>query len=113
MERTVDTIIEYLEESVRLKRPVSPGEWLDACQFLSLLMGDETDKLLELQQKDAQAKLDLMEAGKSAAHAKIAVEASENYKCTKRQEAKIDRVVEMIRISKLQARMRMDEFHSG
>lgn len=109
---TVDTILATLEEKVAAKEVLDAGRWLDAAQALNVLLGEEQDRLFELQRIVAQLKVDYIEAGDSVAKAKAKTEANVNFTEAKRQEAKIERVLEMIRIAKLQSRMRMEEFKS-
>lgn len=109
MERSIDTILQNFDERVSTKMPISPDEWVTAAQFITVLMGDETDKLYELQQKVAQVKVVYIEEGDSVAKAKAKVEASDEYKEMCRQKAKIERIEEFIRVSKLRARLLQDE----
>ena len=106
---TSDTILSWLEEQVENKTPVSPQTWAEACLKLTALMGGETDKLFELQQKVALMKVALIEDGKSVAYAKTKVEASDEYKEARKQEARIERITELVRISKLRARLNANE----
>ena len=108
--RTVETIMQYLEEAVKNKTPIPPSDWLDASQRLVVLLGDETDVLLDLQQAVNQEKVNWIEQGKTATEAKLRAEAGETYKLFCCQRAKISRVEELIRISKIQARLRMEEY---
>lgn len=109
---TIDTIIDYLKECVESKTPVGPEVWLDGAQKMTALLGDEHDRLFDLQQQVAQAKVEQMEAGATAAKAKIFAEAMPEYAKMQRQRAKIERVQEMIRIAKIQARMKAEEMRS-
>lgn len=110
---TTDTIITFLQEKVENKEPIGPGIWLDAAQKLNVLMGDETDKLYDMQQAISVLKANLIEQGKSVAQSKIVVEATDAYKDMMKQKSKIERVIEFIRIAKLQARMRDAEWGSS
>ena len=107
--RTVASVMAYLEDAVSSKRVIEPSDWLNAAYFLNVLMGDEQDELYKLQKKCAQEKVEWIELGKSAAEARIRVEASDAHGKMNRQKAKIERIVELIRLSKIQAKTRMDE----
>lgn len=107
--RTVASVMAYLEDAISDKRSIAPSEWLNAAHFLNILMGEEQDILYELQQACAREKVEWMELGKSAAEAKVRVEASDAHRDMNRQRAKIERIVELIRISKIQAKTRVDE----
>lgn len=106
---TADSIILWLSEQVAEKQILSPHIWMDAAQKLTVLLGDEHDKLFELQQEVNLRKSTLMASGDTAARAKIMVEATDVYKEYCRQKAKIGRIEEMIRVSKIQARMKDNE----
>ncbi len=109
---TTDLILSTLRKWVEEKQPIAPTMWIDACLKLNILKGDETKILYDLQQKVAQQKVSWIEGGDSVAKAKAKIEASDDYKFYKIQEAKIEMVEEQIRISKIQARMNNDEIKS-
>ena len=107
---SVDTIINYLQDAVEQKKVISPETYLDAAQKLNMLLGAEHDALFFLQRLIAENKVKFIESGDSVSKAKLKAEASEEYHQSQRQKAKIERVEEFIRISKLQSRMKMEEF---
>ncbi len=110
---TVDTIIKNMEDMIENKIPVSPNWWIEQAQKLAVLMGDETDLLHKMQKQVAQHKVMVIEEGKSVAEAKLRAEASEVYEQMLNQKAKCERITEIIRIAKLQARMKNEELGSG
>ena len=110
--RTVDSIMEYFEKAVKEKRILSPHEWVEGAQYANILIGDETDKLFESQQTLNILKRDYIEEYGTVAKAKVFTEVTDEYKDYCKQKAKIDRVIEFIRIAKLQARLRNEEFKS-
>lgn len=105
---TLDLIINTLKDWVENKKNISPTLWVDAAQKLSTLLFDEYDKLAELQQITANLKLMALEAQekKNVSEARMRVEASNEYKEMRKQESKIKNVEELIRIAKLQAKLR-------
>mgnify|MGYP001599187751 CR=1 FL=1 len=105
---TVDSILETFERWSREKQPIDAHVWLDGCSKLTVLLGDEQNALYLLQQKIAQKRLEFVESGDSVAKAKLKMETTDEYVQSRMLEAKIDRVTELIRISKLQARMSDD-----
>ena len=112
MERiTADTIIDFLKEKVEQHEPLPPSIWLDSCQKLNILLGDEHDKLHDLESQVAKEKLKLMDSQEeiNVSEAKSRIEATETYLEMRKQKSKCDRIVEFIRISKLQARLRDTE----
>lgn len=110
---TTDVIIGYLQDRVEQKLPIAPSAWVEAATKLNVLLGDETDKLLDLQQKVADLKITYLTGDEKrvVSKAKMFVEATDIYKDMKRQEAKIDRIIEFIRLAKVQARMRDSEWN--
>lgn len=105
---TVDTILDNLQAWVENRQPVAAAEWLDAAQKLIVLVGDVQEDLFMLEQQLANERLRHIENGDSVAKAKAKIEATAFYSDSRRLIAKIDRVKELIRISKLQARMSDD-----
>lgn len=106
---TTDLILATLREWVEDKKPIPPHLWIDAAAKLNILKGDETAALFDMQQKVALRKVALIENGDSVSKAKAKTDASDEYKAFKIQEAKIEMIEEMIRISKIQARMNSEE----
>jgi hypothetical protein len=99
-ERTVDSILEWFEDATSERRVVSPSEWVDAGLFLTALMGEEYAKLAHLEQSVAREQLSLMEQGKTAAYAKVAVKAMDVHRDFMLQKLKCDRVLEFVRLAK-------------
>jgi hypothetical protein len=109
MERSIDTILEWFSQTVQAKKPIPPTSWIEAGEFLNVMIGNENDKLCELEQKVALEKLSLMEKSQSVAEAKMKVEATDIYKEAKRQKNKIAQIIEFIRLAKLHARIYSEE----
>lgn len=106
---TCDLILDWLRECVEQKKMIDAHTWVDSAQKLNILISDEHDKLFELQQKVSDFKLNFITNGKSVAMAKIAVETTDMFKNMQKQKAKIEKIEEMIRIAKLQARLKDNE----
>jgi hypothetical protein len=106
---TTETILTWLQTSVEERQIIGPSMWLDAAAKLTVLLGDEHDKLFDLQQQVAQMKVQSMEDGDTAARAKIKAEATDVYKAMCSQRARIERIEEMVRVAKIQARMKDNE----
>lgn len=105
--RTLETVLRDIEEMVENRVPISPQLWLQSAQFLNLFLEDETNKLYDLQHAVANMKMGFLEADPkhNVSMAKAKVEATGKYRDMKKQEAKIEQIIEYIRISKLQARL--------
>lgn len=103
---TVDGIMAYLRKCVEEKIQLHPSLWVDAALKLVVLLDDEHDLLFKLEQAVAVNRVNLMKDGMNATQAKMHVEALDEYREAKAQKARIGRIDEMIRIAKVQARMR-------
>ena len=100
---TVDTIIDYLKEKVEAKEAHFDTQfWIESALKLNLLLGDEHDKLVELNRKVADLKLMWLEGQdkKNVSEARLRVEASQEYEDYKKQELKCKRVEEYIKVCK-------------
>lgn len=108
--QTATDIIKVLEGWAAEKRPIHAQEWLDAAQKMTLLMGDEADKLFQLEQNCALERIEYIDEGKSATEAKMRVEASEAYKEARSQKALMERIIETVRLAKHRARLANEEY---
>lgn len=100
---TADTILEAMKERVENKQAHFDADfWLESAAKLNLLLGDEQDKLFKLQQKVAELKIMWLEGQdkKNVSEAKMRVEASNEHMEARRQEAKIKRCEEFVRLAK-------------
>lgn len=95
------------------KHPIDPNTWIDSAAKLNILVSDDQAILFNLQQEVAKKKVELIEFGDSVAKAKVKVEAMDEYRQMKLQEAKIEGIIEQIRIAKIQARMSQMEYNSN
>lgn len=106
---TIDTIIETMQEWVENKIPISPHLWVDAAAKMNILLGEEHDKLFDLESRLAQMRAAHIEEGKNGVAMKALVEATPEYNEMRKQKAKISRIEEFIRIAKVTARMKNEE----
>lgn len=109
---TTDTIIDWLKLAVEQKVPVDAHTWLDAAQKLTVMIGDEHDILFGLQSTMAKKRVELLEQGFTVAKAKAYLEADPIYTLMQRQKARIGSIEEMVRIAKIQARMKDTEYRA-
>ncbi len=108
---SIESILEWLEKSAQAKEPINPSLYIDACTRLNILVGDEDDKLADLQHEIAVQRQIHIGEGLSVASANAWVESLGTYTEMLKQKAKIERITEAIKISKLQARLKSDELH--
>lgn len=106
---TTDEIIDYLTQAVENKLPINPTQFLDAAVKLNVLLGGEQDRFFELQQAIAQAKALCLKEGESVKAAEVHVQVTDLYKEMQKQAAKMSRIIEFIRLAKVQARLRTEE----
>ena len=111
---SVNSILSYLQEQVEQKIPLAPSIWVDASAKLAVLLGDENDKLFDLQQKVAQIRVEHIQAGDgmSVSRARAITEATNEYKEFHKQKARVEQIAEFIRIAKLRARITETEYKS-
>lgn len=107
--RTIETIINDLSGLVKNKVAISTEHWLEAAQYLNVLIGNETDKMAELEMQVAQKRVEFIQEGDSVAKADAKIEATELYCDMRKQKAKIKQVEEFIRIAKKTAQIKSDE----
>ena len=111
-QRTTDSLIEAFDKRVREKISTSPSEWVEAAGYLNALIGEEHDKLYDLEQNVAKLKAAYIIDGDSVAAASVKVEAEDLYREYRIQKAKISQIEEFIRISKIQAKLRDTEMRN-
>jgi len=110
---TVDSILEALEKAAERKGETSPEFWIDGCQKLLALLGNEEDRYYELEHLLAKVKMEAMMEGDTASKAKVKAESRTEHLEAKKLKAKINRIFEMIRIAKVRAKMATDEYKSN
>lgn len=110
---TVDDLLKEVDEFVEKKMPLSPQYWIEMAQKLVVLSSSETDLLYRLQKEIAQEKTKHISSGKSVAESKLIVEGTDLYESMQKQKAKVLKVEEIIRIAKIQSRMKQSEFFGG
>lgn len=105
--------IKQLEDLIANKVPLSPSGWLDIIGRLIVEMSDETDKLYSLQKAIAIAKVGFIKGGSSVAEAKSAVEATDVYEEMQKQKSICHKIEELIRIGKLQSKLKENEWSAN
>lgn len=108
-----DELLAQIDDFVEKKLPMSPQWWIEQAQKLVVLMSDETDYLHQLQKEVAQDKVKWIDLGKSVAESKLRAEASALYEAMLKQKSKCEKITEIIRIAKIQAKFRENEWQSG
>jgi len=104
MEKTIaDKILDYLSEKLEKKEiQLDTHFWTEIAIKLNIALGEEQEKLAELHTKVAELKLMWLEGQdkKNVSEAKLRVEASKEFLDWKKQDLKVGRIEEFIRISK-------------
>lgn len=110
---TARSIIKWFQGRVEQKIQESPSRWCDAAQKLSVLLGDEQDRLARMEQSVAELKLSLLKsqegARKNVSQADAEVRATDLYREMRQQEMFCERVIEFIRLAKMRARLASEE----
>ncbi len=76
---TVDSIMTWLVETAEKREPINPHLWLEAAMKLATLFQTEEDRLSEIEHTLIKMKPPHIEEGKTAAAAKLLVEADDLY----------------------------------
>jgi hypothetical protein len=108
-ERSIETIMAWMTTTVQSKQSIPPAQFVEAAQYLVILMSNETNKLYELEQKVAQMKVDLLKEHDKVNKVNLIVNATDEYKQMKIQQAKVKNIEETIRVAKLMGKMRQAE----
>lgn len=111
--RTLDGILDNLEEWVTNRIPIGPHLWLEAAQMLTVLVGDVQEELFLTDQALAKKKLEFIEAGDKVNKAEVKIETLDEFVKARMLTAKIDRITELVRISKIQARMSTENLQNN
>lgn len=106
---TCDSIMEWFEEQVAQKHPISPDVWLDGASKLNVLIGSEHEKLFDLEQGVTIFESGLLGRGDTSSSAKTKSRATDLYRQMQTQKAKIRQIEEFIRLAKHRARRASDE----
>lgn len=116
---TARSIIEYLQKQVEEKKNLPKEVWLDAALKLTILSFDEIDKLVDMEQKLGQKKVEMYDSRfqatsptqidltkkPSVAEVELRTEGTQEYADVKKQRAFCKVIEEMIRVAKLSARL--------
>lgn len=108
--RTLDSVMEFFEKNIRERNPIDETTWLQGAASLNVLLGDEYGKLFKLEQRVNQMKADLLKVDEmTSARAKVIVESTDEYRESREQKSKCERVIELIRIAKYLSKAAGDE----
>ncbi len=111
---TVDSILEALKKMSETKEIIDVDVYLRGAEKLNSLLQEEQNILFSLEQDVAKMRRKLLVENKETASAtKMIIEASDEYTNARKQKAKIDRVLETIRIAKLHARLSNDVYKAN
>lgn len=108
-EVTYDEIVGWFNEQVKIAQPISPIEWLTGAQRLNVLLGGEQNLYWDMAQEVANLRRLRIEDGDTVAKAKVYIEASDAYTKMQKQKARIERGIELIRLSKQMSRSAGEE----
>lgn len=108
---TTNAILLRLKGWVENAEIHSPSEWVNEALNLTTLEGDEADELFTLQQKVSRMQFEYLgqTEKRNVSEAKAYIQTTDEYLEMRKLEAKIKRIQELVRIAKVQARLRADE----
>jgi hypothetical protein len=106
---TIDTLMEAMQERVEKGEIIGPHDWIDYAGRLNLFRGIDDNVLYKLGQRIAQLRAEYVKDGMSVAAARTLIEASDDYREYKQLQAKLDRVIEEIRLAKIRSRSAAEE----
>jgi hypothetical protein len=110
MKITTSTIISQMHIMVEDKQPIHPSWWVDAAAKLNVLIGDDNNRLYELQSKLAKLKADYISQGETSAAANIRIEAEDDFLEMQKQKGRIKQIEEFIRIAKIRSKLEDAQF---
>jgi isocitrate/isopropylmalate dehydrogenase len=110
---TFEKVSEALRELAEKREVVSPEKWMAGAIKLNILLESEVEKLIELEFIVAQKRRQLLDQGNSVAYCKSMVEATEEYKAVRLQQAKIDNAKQTILIAKKYAQLASEQMRSN
>lgn len=109
---TCDLIVGWLTNQIEQKLPIDPSTWMECASKLNVLLQGEMEKQFDMDQVVAKMRNAHLDNGKTAAFAKSQIEATDEYKKARTQKAKVERVLEVIKLAKLNARIASDAMRS-
>lgn len=101
---TADTILDWLKKQVENHEVIDPKTWIDAAMKLNVLLEDETTLLFTQGQAVKEIQLAKKQEGESVSASKLYAETTDEYVEYKKQEAKVERIQEAVRLAKIQSR---------
>jgi len=112
-ENTTDSILKALEIMARKKEPIDPETYLRASEKLNSLLQDEQAQQYLLEQNVAKMRQKLLEQDKKIGAVKMIVEATDEYREMRNQKAKVERIIEQIRLGKTHANLSKEVYRSN
>lgn len=113
MPNTLSSIMESLQTMAEQKGVIDPGTYLLAAEKINALLQNEESELYIMEQRVAQMRVDLLNEGKTATHAKLVVEASDEYRITRDKKSLITRALQTVMLAKTHARLSSDMARAG
>lgn len=107
--RTASTIINSFMKRVTDRETIPPDHWMEAAQFLNVLIGQEAGKLAEAEQAYTKEALKYIEYGDTNAVAEKKAKSSPAFIEFKKQQAFVKQVEEFIRLAKKQATIAFEQ----
>ena len=111
--RSIDTLLDWLKNATEKRASINPSQFVEAATYMVILMGEEHEKLSLLKQNIAKMKVSLLKEYDKVNKVTLMVEASDEYREMKNQEARIANIEEYIRLAKLFGRLKSEELKNN
>jgi hypothetical protein len=98
--KTIDSILEDMENRVKENIPVSPVNWLEGAMKVNTLRGDLDNEIADFEAKLVNLEACYIEEGKPQSTAKTLARANEGYADYLKAKAKAKRIEEFLRLAK-------------
>jgi hypothetical protein len=113
MENTAKGIMDTLENLAKVRGVIDWHTWMEGAVKLTALLQTEEEHLAEMEHRLIKMKAAYIEEGKTAAAAKLLVEADDLYLAILKQRAFIKRCDATVAIAKKHATLSADQFRYG
>ena len=107
---SIDKIFAWYKEMMAERKPIPPAIWVETAMRMNVLVSEIDDEICDLKASIADIAVLCLDEGKSSSEAKIRANSGTLYKRYLRAQAKREQIEEFIRLSKIRARMKDEEF---
>ena len=106
----IDQLLQQAKERIESGEIIGPGEYLSIAEKINILRSELDDSYWARMQEVSDIKVKFIEAGNTVSKADAMIKATDQFREAMQLKSKMDRVTELIRLSKHRARMSLEEF---